>query len=557
MPDNDGHSRSVSWSGEPGPRIDPAIFVYELLYAAARGHRYAGNRYAGNRYTTHRHAGHWHAGMRGGKSRNGQGDTAIIAPESAPAPGGSPKPRINKGVVLFVTAMASFLTPFMGSSINIALPTIGKDFGAGAFSLSWITTAYLLAAAMFLVPVGRLADITGRKRVFLAGTAGYTLVSLLCGLATSETMLIILRVFQGTTDALMFATATAIITSAYPPQERGRALGVNVASVYAGLAFGPFIGGIITSTLGWRSIFYLTTLLGLSVVVLTVTKMKDEWAEAAGQKMDWLGAALYSLTLLAVMNGFRLLPRLSGIIMMAAGLLLLSAFVMRENGTDHPVLDMGLFRKNVVFAMSNLAALINYAATFALTFLMSLYLQYTKGMDPQTAGIVLLSQPIIMSAFSFPAGRLADRVEPRLLASLGMAMSAAGLFLITALGPASSLVHIVLVLMLCGLGFALFSAPNTSAIMGSVERKHYGVASATTSAMRLIGQMLSMATAGMIVALYIGNTQITTVNQGEFLVGFRAAFFVFGALCVAGIFSSLARGKLHSRKAAKPNERLP
>ncbi len=325
------------------------------------------------------------------------------APGASGATGAAPSP-VSKGVVLFVTAMASFLTPFMGSSINIALPTIGREFSAGAFSLSWISTAYLLAAAMFLVPVGRLADINGRKRIFLAGTAGYTFISLLCGFATSEAMLITLRALQGTADALMFATATAIVTSVYPPKERGRALGVNVASVYAGLALGPFIGGLITHALGWRSIFYFTTALGLSVIALTVWKMKDEWAEAAGQKMDWPGAALYSVTLLAVMNGFRLLPDLSGVIVMAAGILCLAAFVLWENRTAHPVLDMGLFR-NVIFAMSNLSALINYAATFALTFLMSLYLQYSKGLDPQAAGIVMLAQPVIQSGFSPLAGR--------------------------------------------------------------------------------------------------------------------------------------------------------
>jgi EmrB/QacA subfamily drug resistance transporter len=473
-----------------------------------------------------------------------------MKPEGTLAPGTTLAP-VSKGVVLFVTAVASFLTPFMSSSINIALPTIGRDFSAGAFSLSWISTAYLLAAAMFLVPMGRLADIHGRKRIFLAGTAGYTFVSLLCGLANSEPMLITLRALQGTADALMFATATAIVTSVYPPKERGRALGVNVASVYAGLALGPFIGGFITQHLGWRSIFYFTTVLGVSVIALTVWKMKDEWAEAAGQKMDWPGALLYSVTLLAVMNGFRLLPGLSGILVMAAGVLCLAAFVLWENRTTYPVLDMALFRRNVTFAMSNLSALINYAATFALTFLMSLYLQYSKGLDPQAAGIVLLAQPLIQSAFSPLAGRLADRVEPRVVASAGMAMSTVGLLLTSLLSSTSSLVHIVAVLMLCGLGFALFSSPNTSAIMGSVERKHYGVASATTSAMRLIGQMLSMATAGMIIAMYVGKVQITAANETEFLNGFRFAFLIFAGLCLGGIFASLARGKLHNRPTAQ------
>jgi EmrB/QacA subfamily drug resistance transporter len=460
-----------------------------------------------------------------------------------------PRAPVSKGVVLFVTAMASFLTPFMGSSINIALPTIGWEFAASAFSLSWITTAYLLAAAAFLVPVGRLADIHGRRRVFLAGMVGYTTVSLLCGFAVSEAMLIVLRALQGTADALMFATAAAIVTSVYPPEERGRALGVNVASTYAGLALGPFIGGIITQYLGWRSIFYFTTALGLLVIVLTLWKIKDEWAEAAGRRMDWLGGGLYALTLLAVMNGFRLLPELSGAILMLVGAACLVGFVLRENRTADPVLDMALFRRNTVFAMSNLSALINYAATFALTFLVSLYLQYIKGLDPRTAGLVMLSQPLIMSIFSPLAGRISDRIEPRVVASAGMALSTAGLLLTSFLDSSSSLAHIVAVLMLCGLGFALFSSPNVSAIMGSVERKHYGVASATTGAMRLIGQMLSMAAAGTIIALYVGKVQITVANHVAFLRGFRVAFLIFAGLCLAGIFASLARGRLHGNPA--------
>jgi EmrB/QacA subfamily drug resistance transporter len=467
-------------------------------------------------------------------------------------PGAAQRPPVSKGIVLFVTAMASFLTPFMGSSINIALPTIGREFAAGAFSLSWITTAYLLAAAAFLVPMGRLADIRGRRRVFLAGMVGYTAVSLLCGFAVSEAMLIVLRALQGTADALMFATAAAIVTSVYPPQERGRALGVNVAFTYAGLALGPFIGGLITQYLGWRSIFYFTTALGLLVIALTLWKIRDEWAEAAGQRMDWLGGGLYALTLLVIMNGFRLLPALPGALLILAGLACLVGFVWRESRAANPVLDMGLFRRNTVFAMSNLSALINYAATFALTFLLSLFLQYIKGLDPRTAGLVMLSQPVIMSVFSPLAGRISDRVEPRVVASAGMALSTVGLLLTSFLDSSSSLAHIVAVLMLCGLGFALFSSPNTSAIMGSVERKHYGVASATTGAMRLIGQMLSMAAAGMIIALYVGKVQITVANQLAFLRGFRFAFLLFAGLCLAGIFASLARGKLHGKPAPSP-----
>lgn len=452
----------------------------------------------------------------------------------------------DRRVILFVAAMASFLTPFMGTSINIALPSIGKEFSMDAVSLSWVSTAYLLAAAMFLVPLGRLADIRGRKKVFLAGMVGYTIVSFLCTLASSESMLIALRALQGFTDAMMFGTSTAIVTSVYPAEQRGRALGVTVACVYAGSALGPFIGGFLTQLLGWRSIFWLTTLLGLLVVVLTLWRMRGEWAEAHGQKMDVIGSVLYCLALLGVMYGFRLLPSLNGVWIVLCGVAFLAGFVVRESRVTFPVFDIRLFRGNTVFALSNLSALINYAATYALAFLLSLFLQYVKGLSPRTAGLIMLSQPVVMAIFSPLAGRLADRVEPRVLASTGMAMSAAGLLLLSFLGSATPVSLIVAILMLCGLGFGLFSSPNTSAIMGSVERKQYGVASATTAAMRLIGQMLSMGFAALIIAMYLGEVEITPEYYPAFLRAFRAGFLIFAALCGAGIFASLARGKIHA-----------
>jgi MFS family permease len=282
---------------------------------------------------------------------------------------------VDRRIVLLVAATASFLTPFMATSVNIALPSVGREFSLDAVTLSWITTAYLLAAAMLLVPFGRIADIRGRRKVFLAGMLGYTTLSFLCTLSISAPMFIALRALQGASDAMMFGTATAIVTSVYPPEQRGRALGVVVASVYSGGALGPFIGGTLTQALGWRSIFWLTTLLGALAAALCIGKMRGEWAEARGQKMDVIGSVLYGLGLLGVMYGFRLLPLLSGAWFIAGGAAVLAAFVVRENHVDSPVLDMRLFRSNLVFALSNLSALVNYAATYALSFLLSLYLQ--------------------------------------------------------------------------------------------------------------------------------------------------------------------------------------
>ena len=447
-----------------------------------------------------------------------------------------------KRSALLVATMASFLTPFMGSSINIALPSIGREFAMDAVLLSWVATSYLLAAAMFLVPFGRMADIQGRKKIFTYGIWVYTVSSFLSAVSTSAIMLIFFRVLNGIGSAMIFGTGVAILTSVFPARERGKALGINVAAVYLGLSLGPFLGGFLTQYLGWRSIFLVNVPLGL-IIIAAVLTLKGEWAEAKGEKFDLTGSVIYSITLVAIMYGISLLPAVQGGLLILVGVLGISGFVRWEMKVESPVFNINIFRNNTVFALSNLAALINYSATFAVGFLLSLYLQYTKGFSPQNAGLILVSQPVIMAIFSPFAGRLSDRVEPRIVASLGMALTTMGLFLLTFLNENTALESILASLILLGFGFALFSSPNTNAIMGSVEKRYYGVASATLGTMRLTGQVLSMGIAMMIFAIYIGRVQITPEYYPLFLKSMKLAFSISTVLCFGGIFASLARGK--------------
>ncbi len=458
----------------------------------------------------------------------------------------------TKRAALTVATLTSFLTPFMGSSVNIALPTIGREFAMDAVFLSWIATAYLLAAAMFLVPFGRIADIYGRKKIFLYGILTYALSSFLSAIAPSAAWLLGFRILQGIGNSMIFGTSIAILTSVYPVGERGRVLGISVAAVYLGLSLGPFLGGFLTQHLGWRSIFFLNVPLSLVIIAVTLWKLKGEWAQAKGEKFDTYGSIIYAITLPALMYGFSLLPSLNGIWLIAVGVLGFAAFVAFEAKTQSPVIDMNLFRKNRVFAFSNLAALINYGATFALGFLLSLYLQYTRGLDPQHAGIILVSQPVVMTLFSPLAGRLSDRIEPRVVASIGMGFTTLGLFLFTFLGQNTGAAYVVLSLVVVGFGLALFSSPNTNAIMSSVEKRSYGVAAAAVGTMRLTGQMLSMGIAMLIFAVFIGRAEITPENYPLFLKSAKTAFVIFSVLCLGGIFASLARGKVRSNEARPP-----
>lgn len=450
----------------------------------------------------------------------------------------------TKRTVLLVAVLASFLTPFMSSSINVALPSIGKEFSLDAVLLGWVATSYLLATAMFVVPFGRLADIRGRKKVFGAGVAIYTASSLICSLSGSIVPLLAFRILQGVGSAMMFSTGTAILSSAYGPGERGRALGINVAAVYIGLSLGPFLGGLLTEHLGWRSIFVVNVPVGIGVLALVIWKLKPEWAEARGEAFDFVGSAIYGLALVALMYGLSLLPEGLGVALVVAGLAGIGAFLAWESRAEHPVLNVSLFRRNPVFAFSNLAALINYAATAGISFLMSLYLQYIQGFTPQSAGVILVAQPIVQAIFSPMAGRLSDRMESRVVASSGMSVTVVGLVLLTFLGRSSPLWLIIGSLMLLGFGFALFSSPNTNAIMCSVERRYYGVGSAMVATMRLIGQMLSLGIATLLLAVFVGRVEITPQSYPGFLTGMRTAYGVFAVLCFGGIFASLARGNM-------------
>ncbi len=455
---------------------------------------------------------------------------------------------VNKKVVLLITTLSSFLAPFMGSSVFIGLPSIGEEFNMDVVLLSWVPLAYLLAAAIFLVPFGRIADIYGRKKIFKYGITIDIVASVLLAFSFSETELILLRIVQGIGAAMIFGTSVAILTSVYPPQERGKALGITVAGVYSGLSLGPVVSGFLTQYFGWRSIFLSYVPLELIIIILTLWKLEGEWADAKGEKLDVTGSAIYGFSLAALMYGFSSLTETYGALLILVSIIGLAAFVRWELNVKNPVLDMNLFRNNTVFSLSTLAALINYSATFAVAFFLTIYLQDVKGLSPQNASLIFVSQPIMMTIFSPVAGWLSDRVEPRVVASIGMAFTTLGLLLFSFLNEGTALGYVVVSLVIIGFGFALFSSPNTNAVMSSVEKRFYGVASATLGTMRLTGQMLSTGIATLILAIYVGKVRIAPENYFLYIRSEKAAFTVFAVLCFIGIFASFARGRIRKRE---------
>ena len=459
----------------------------------------------------------------------------------------APDRSSGRPTILVATCLASFLPPFMSSALNLATPALSADLHASAVQVNWIVSAFLVASASCLLPFGRLGDLLGRKRLFIVGMASYAACSAACGLAPSAATLIALRVAQGAGGAIGFASSLAILTSAYPQGQRGRVLGINTAAVYTGLSLGPVIGGMLTQQLGWRSIFFVSAVLGVPAVLLMVIWVPEEWRGEHTDGYDAAGALLWAASLAALLAGISTLRALDvGRWLVLTGAAGVAAFVVRELRVTHPILELGLFR-NVVFALSNLAALINYSATFAVTFLLSLHLQAVRGLAPQSAGAILLIQPVLMAVLSPLAGRLSDRVEPRLVASAGMALTSLALILFAHLGSASPLGAVASGLALLGVGFGLFSSPNTNAVMSAVQTRSYGVAAATLGTMRQVGQAFSMSIVALVFAQVMGSARIARANAPLILASSHAIFTFLAALCIAGVFASLARGRIQRR----------
>lgn len=449
--------------------------------------------------------------------------------------------RSNRRVAQVALGLAAFLVPFMGSSLNLAIPFIGADFSMSAFSITFLVSVYLLGAAILQMPAARLADLIGRRRVFLLGLTIFGISSLLSGLAWSGASLILFRLLSGLGSSLVFATMIAILTAIFPKEERGRVLGVNTAVTYLGLSVGPFFGGLLATHLGWRSIFILCFALIAAATAVAAKGIRDEWVEARGEPYDYTGATVFILAIGGLVLGFSHLPLLEGWALLAIGVAASVFFVLFERRHPYPVLKLDIFFHNRHFRLSALSAMINYSASFAIGFIMSLYLQFVKGMSADWSGFVLMSQPLSQAILSPIAGRLSDRVNPSYLTTSGMGAISLGIFLLAFLKPDTSIYIVLAILCLIGIGFAMFSSPNVNIIMGSVSRRDAGLASATTGTVRLIGQALSIAMTSLIVHAYMGDYEMGLETAVMYLPAMKTALLVFAGVCLIGVYTSASK----------------
>ncbi len=442
----------------------------------------------------------------------------------------------HKNRILCIIMIVSFINPFTGSALTLALPDIGLAYAASESQLGWVIEIFLISSTICIMPLGKAADFLGKRRIFLLGTLLFMVSSLAAPAVSSLSGLLLLRILQGIGSASIFATSLAILSLVYPPAHRGKAMGLTISAVYCGLSMGPVIGGWLNYYYGCQSIFYFIAFFCAVAAVLTVFLIKEEWIEQQTNSFDRVGLVVYAVSLIGILFGLsELLHFWYAKYVLTAGILLFAGFLYWETQQQNPLVPVLLFTQNRLFSCSTLAAMLNYCATFAVSFLLSLYLQRIMHFTSRDAGLILLIQPILMAVCSPFTGILSDRIPAAILSSAGMACISAGLAVLAYYVPEQSVSVIVACLIIMGIGFSLFTAPNNNAIMGAVPKKYYGAASSIVGTVRLIGQVFSVA----IVTLILSRT--AAGREDVLLHNIQLAFLIFTILCVLGIFPSFAR----------------
>lgn len=475
-----------------------------------------------------------------------------------------------KWFVLLITSVGAMMAPLDGSIVGVALPSITKSLRMNYVSVIWVPAAYLVTLAVSLLIIGRLSDSRGRKPILISGFAIFILGSFLCSITQSGTELIIFRILQGVGTACMAATATAIVADVFPGKERGKAIGINIMSVYVGGAVGPSLGGALTYAFGWRSVFWVNIPIGLMVMVLALWRLKESVPRREKESFDIPGMIAFAgglISLLVAMTlgesyGWTSLPIVGLLALALASFVLFIFFEMRKG--SEAMIDLSLIAHNRLFAAANVAALLNYTAFFSASFILSFYMQRVLGRSALETGAILISMPITMAVLAPISGWASDKVGSRMLSTGGMVCIVVGLLLLSTLTEKSSTTAVTFYLLILGAGMGLFSSPNTNAIMGCVEKRQLGVASGMVATMRTTGQSLSLAVTGAVIAIIASSKVVTSlfagtdpsqiaVQSAAFIHGMSWAFIVSASIAAIGAVFSFARGPLKQTSKTRNN----
>ncbi|MDO5843611.1 MAG: MFS transporter [Methanocorpusculum sp.] len=448
-------------------------------------------------------------------------------------------------LILLATSIGAVVNPLLGSMIILALPTIGTDFIVSARDLGWVSTSFILANAICLVPAARLVDKIGYKKSYILGSIIVSVSCFLSIFSPSYAVLIALRVLAGCGISLVMITSLAILTRIFPKNKRGFVIGINTAMVYVGLSVGPVLGGILTESFGWQSLFIVMTPLILCSAVLLFIFLKEEFTEPV-LFFDKVGTVLYAAAIFCLMYGLSTITEYGSAFLALAGFILLIIFVWYELKQKYPILHISLFFKNKRFARASLAALLNYGAVYGVIYFVSLYLQSVGQLTATEAGLIILFQPMIQAVMTPVSGKISDKVDPKYLVTIGMILTLVGVLLLAGLGFMSDgfASYIAITQVFIGLGAALFAAPNTSDIMSSVPKAEYSTASGIVAVVRQLGMLVSMAICMASISIFVGGTDMLGPEMhAEFILSMQVAMVICAVLALIGVFFSWFRGK--------------
>lgn len=443
---------------------------------------------------------------------------------------------------LFVAMVTSFMAPFMSAALNLSVTDISTQFNAPVGISTWVVNAYTLSTAAFSACMGSLADLRGRRKMILVGCIAFAATSALCALSPSIYLLVAFRFLTGISAAVVLAANVPLMLLYFTPQVKGRMLGISVSAVFVGLALGPTFGGVLNDTLGWRAIFVLGIVLSMLAFAFCL-RLKDDSKEASAS-FDHRGNTLYVIAIMLLMLGLtELTTQQWGPLVLCAGVLVLVVFVLFEWRCERPMLHVRLFAQSRAYGFSNLATMLNFAAVFAVSYTMAIYLQNVKGLDAAVAGLILIAQPLAQVVLAPVSGRLSDRFAPAAIATVGVALCTCSLGMLLTLNADTPLWFIVTALVVLGIGLGAFSAPNNNAILSCVDRSHYSEANATVSTMRGIGQTASLAFASLMLSSSLGSTIFSESDPQVLTAAIAQIMFVCFVLSVLTIAASLVRNK--------------
>lgn len=455
----------------------------------------------------------------------------------------------RKWYVMAAVAMSIFLATIDGSIVNVALPTLVRELNTDFATVQWVVLSYLLTQATLLLSIGRLGDMIGKKRIYVSGFVVFTVGSVLCGLAPTVAWLVAFRVIQAVGAAMMLALGTAIVTEAFPPQERGRALGLIGASVSVGIVVGPTLGGVLIDALSWHWIFFVNLPIGI-IGTLMAIRFVPEFRPAGRQKFDYLGALTLCISLLALMLsltvgqelGFRD-PRIVSLFGVWA--LFLALFILIELRVAQPMIDLRLFR-NVLLSVNLVTGLITFLAIAGVFILIPFYLENVLGYSTSRVGLMLAVVPVALGVTAPISGSLSDRFGTRPISVIGLVSLVIGYLFMSTLSAETTVMGYILRLLPIGIGMGIFQSPNNSAIMGAAKRTQLGIVSGLLSITRTLGQVTGIAVSGAVwatlVAFYAGEAlagETTTAPIEAQVAGLQTTFLMWAGLVTLGLLLAL------------------